>query len=158
MEEQILTLANNIAQFIAPFTPLLIEAGTFSRDAIAELIVQNGGQAIYERVQGLWSRIRGTTEQDQLSIEGAATLLSVDPQNERNLVIFRDVLIDVLRNSPSLLRELDSEIDMLRTEMSVIADKSSWIENVSQESSGTTRQTVQASDDSVIKDVRQISK
>lgn len=151
---EIAELSTAIVTRLAPFLPLLVSAARFSRDAIAEMIVQNGGQAAFNHAQGLWQRIRGSYEDDAL-VNGAAMMVSAEPTNESFHQQLANILATRLSENKQLAEELLSLLGGKGTVQEIIAGKGSLIENITQEMEGSGTQSVRATNDSIITGVTQ---
>jgi hypothetical protein len=147
MTNEIAQTAATIAAYLAPFTPYLIEGGKkFAGEA---------GEAAWENAQKVWGKIKSHFGDDK-KIETAAKTVSTDPEDEDYQSLLAKALATKLNEDTKFTGELLTLIGGQEAVIKVKADKSSWIEAVTQEIEGTGgKQTVEASDDSVIKGVRQ---
>jgi len=140
---------------LAPFLPYLIDAGKFSGGALAEMVVQEGGEAAWKKAQTLWGKLK-THLGDDPEVTSAATMVVARPEDETRQTMLAKVLGDRLQASPELAQEILSLLGGQEGVQKVLADRSSWVEDVSQRMKGTGTQTVEAKDHSVIRGVRQI--
>jgi len=89
-------------------------------------------------------------------VQGAATVVAVKPEDETRQTLLAEVLGGRLQENPALAQELFDLLGGQEAVQQVLAERGSWVEDVTQRMKGGGKQIVQASDDSVIKDVRQI--
>lgn len=142
---------------LAPFLPLLLLGAKFSAEAIAEMVVQKGGEAAWHKAQLLWGKIKTRYGGDGV-IEGAAKMVAAKPEDNNLQKILATQLGERLKEDPEVAKELLELLGGTESVQKIIADRSSWVEDVTQELTGDGSQIVQASDDSVIKGVRQVKK
>jgi len=157
MEIDIAQVAAAIVTVLAPFTPILIDMTKFSSQAIAEMIVQKGGEATWQKAQLIWNKLKVYFDDDKI-VEGAAMMVAGQPENEDFQKILAVQLASRLQQHPDLVRELLELLGGQNSIQMITTDRSSWVEDVTQEMSGSGSQIVQASDDSVIKGIKQIRK
>ncbi len=148
-------VAAAVVKILAPFTPFLIDAGKTASEKFAEAIGEKGGESAWQKAQQLWSKLNGNLEKDT-KVQSIAQTVAADPADEDSLRLFAKTLAQRLEDHPELTKQL---IELLGGEQAVqqevIAERGSWIEDVLQ--SGAGKKTVRASDDSVIKGVKQVS-
>ena len=148
MSENYAQIAATITAYLAPFTPYLVESG--------KKFAGKAGEAAWEKAQTIWGEIKSRFGDDK-KIETAAKTVSSDPQDEDFQGLFAEALAARLKDTPDFANELLNIIGGEDAVQKVLADRSSWVEDVTQEfSGGGGQQVVQARDDSVIKGVRQI--
>lgn len=140
---------------LAPFLPLLVSAAQFSRDAIAEMIVQNGGQVAFERARGIWQQIRGSYEDDAL-VNGAAMMVSAEPANATFQQQLSNVLAMRFAENEQLVEELIALLGGNEAVQEVIAKTGGEIKDVAQEMEGSGKQVVKATGKGKITGVTQI--
>ena len=155
-------MANDIGQTaaavvttLAPFTPFLIEVGKASGKKLAEVVAEKGGEAAWKKAQALWDKLQ-TRFQDDAEVQGAATMVAAKPEDEARQTMLAEVLGARLQENPALAQELFDLLGGREAVQQVLAERGSWVEDVTQRMKGGGRQIVQASDDSVIEGVRQI--
>ena len=78
-------------------------------------------------------------------------------ENTYQALLFK-ALVARLKENPKLVQELVSILGGKETIQQVLSSNSSWVEEVTQHTTGESKQTVKADHDSVIKGVRQIRK
>ena len=155
-------MANDIGQTaaavvttLAPFTPFLIEVGKAGGKKLAEVMAEKGGEAAWKKAQALWDKLQARF-QDDAEVQGAATVVAVKPEDEARQTLLAEVLGARLQENPALAQELFDLLGGQEAVQQVLAERGSWVEDVTQRMKGGGKQIVQASDDSVIKGVRQI--
>jgi len=140
---------------LAPFTPFLIKVGKAGGKKLAEAITEQGGEAAWKKAQALWDKLQ-TRFQDDAEVQGAATMVAAKPEDEARQTMLAEVLGARLQENPALAQELFDLLGGQEAVQQVLAERGSWVEDVTQRMKGAGKQIVQASDDSVIKGVRQI--
>ena len=157
-------MANDIGQIaaavvttLAPFTPFLIEVGKASGKKLVEVVAEKGGEAAWKKAQALWDKLQARFQDDD-EVQVMATVLAVKPEDETRQTLLAEVLGARLQENPALAQELFDLLGGQEAVQQVLAERGSWVEDVTQRMKGGGKQIVQASDDSVIKSVRQIKK
>ena len=157
-------MANDIGQIaaavvttLAPFTPFLIEVGKAGGKKLAEVMAEKGGEAAWKKAQALWDKLQARFQDDD-EVQVMATVLAVKPEDETRQTLLAEVLGARLQENPALAQELFDLLGGQEAVQQVLAERGSWVEDVTQRMKGGGKQIVQASDDSVIKSVRQIKK
>lgn len=140
---------------LAPFTPFLLEVSKAGGKKLAEVIAEKGGEAAWKKAQVLWDKLKARFDDDP-EVKSAATMVAAKPEDETRQTMLAEVLGARLQENPALAQELFDLLGGQEKLQQVLADRSSWVENVIQRMKGSGQQIVQASDDSVIKDVEQI--
>lgn len=144
-----------VVTVLTPFIPYLVDAAKFSAAALAEMIVQKGGETAWQQARALWGKISDRYSEDGV-VSGAATMLAAQPENEEFQTILTRELTLRLQEDQKLLQDIQSLIGGQEVVQKVLAGRSSWVENVTQEISGIGgTQVVKAKDDSVISGVKQ---
>jgi hypothetical protein len=144
-----------VVTMLAPFTPFLIEVGKAGGKKLAEVMAEKGGEAAWKKAQALWDKLQ-TRFQDDAEVQSAATVVAVKPEDEARQTMLAEVLGARLQENPALVQELFDLLGGQEAVQQVLAERGSWVEDVTQRMKGGGKQIVQASDDSVIKGVRQI--
>ncbi len=147
--------AATVVDILAPFTPFLIKVGKASGKKLAEVIAKKGSEAAWEKAKALWGKLKARFG-DDLELESAATMVAAKPRDETRQTMLAEVLGARLQENPALAQELFDLLGGQEAVQQVLADRSSWVEDVTQRMKGSGKQIVQASDDSVITGVRQI--
>ena len=140
---------------LAPFTPFLIEVGKAGGKKLAEVITEQGGEAAWKKAQALWDKLQARFQDDD-EVQVMATVLAVKPEDETRQTLLAEVLGARLQENPALAQELFDLLGGQEAVQQVLAERGSWVEDVTQRMKGGGRQIVRASDDSVIKGVQQI--
>ncbi len=154
MDQNYAQIAGAITTTIAPFIPYLIE-GT---KGVAKSFGEGIGKVSYEQAKSIWESIKSRFGDDK-NIELAAVTLASDPQDEDYQSLLAKALTKRLKETPDLANNLVALLGGQEAIQEVLADKSSWVEEIEQETTGKgSRQIVQAKNDSVIKGVKQIKK
>ena len=140
---------------LAPFTPFLIEVGKAGGKKLAEVMAEKGGEAAWKKAQALWDKLQARFQDDD-EVQVMATVLAVKPEDETRQTLLAEVLGARLQENPALAQELFDLLGGQEAVQQVLAERGSWVEDVTQRMKGGGRQIVRASDDSVIKGVQQI--
>ena len=140
---------------IAPFTPFLIEIGKASAKKLTEVVAEKGGEAAWQKAQALWQKAKANLGKDTI-FQSAATMVADNPDDEARQKMLAQVLAERLNKEEAFAEELWGLLGGRDSIQQVLADGGSWVEDIVQESSGSGQQTVRASNNSVIKGVRQI--
>ena len=140
---------------LAPFTPFLIEVGKAGGKKLAEVMAEQGGEAAWKKAQALWDKLQ-TRFHDDAEVQVMATGVAVKPEDEARQTMLAEVLGARLQENPALAQELFDLLGGQEAVQQVLAERGSWVEDVTQRMKSGGKQIVQASDDSVIKGVRQI--
>lgn len=147
-------VSSAIVAILTPFMPYLVNAAQFSASAIGEMVVQNGGEAAWQRAQILWGKIVNHHKDDAV-INGAATMLAAQPENERFQSSLAHELAMRLQDEQALLNEIIAVIGGQESVQKILANNS-LVEDITQKAQGKGgTQIVKAENDSVIKGVEQ---
>ena len=122
---------------------------------LAEVMAEKGGEAAWKKAQALWDKLQ-TRFHDDAEVQVMATGVAVKPEDEARQTLLAGVLGARLQGNPALAQELFDLLGGQEAVQQVLAEQGSWVEDVTQRMKGGGKQIVQASDDSVIKGVRQI--
>ncbi|MBA2681994.1 MAG: HEAT repeat domain-containing protein [Ktedonobacteraceae bacterium] len=143
-------IAASVVALLAPFTPYLVEAGKAAGGAAAK----TGGEVAWEKAKSLWEKIHAHAGEDK-KLQGAALMVSADPEDESMQATFAKALGAHLEADPAFAEELVRLMGGSQAVQEVIAEHQSLVENVGQQLKGAGKQTVRASDNSAIRGVRQ---
>lgn len=157
MQPDVVQISSATVVSLAPFLPLLIQAGKFTAEAIAEMVIQKGGENAWTKAQALWSKVNAGLRDDE-DVKDAARMLARQPESKTRQTALVEVLAVRLQDDPVLASELASLLGGQESIQQVLADRNSWVEDIEQSMTGAGKQIVKASDDSVIRGVRQIKK
>ena len=155
MTTDIVQTAAAVVTTLAPFTPFLIEVGKAGGKKLAEVMAEKGGEAAWKKAQALWNKLQ-TRFHDDDEVQVMAMGVAVKPENQARQTMLAEVLGARLQENPALAQELFDLLGGGEAVQQVLAERGSWVEDVTQRMKGGGGQIVQASDDSVIKGVRQI--
>jgi len=150
-------LAAAVTTALAPFTPYLIEASKEAGKKLAETIGEKGGESAWEKAQGLWEKIKPHFGNDP-KVKGAALMVSAEPSDESSQTLLATTLATRLKENPKLAQELLELLGGQNSVQQIIANRKSWVRDVTQQMSGSGEQTVKADNNSHIQDVKQIKK
>lgn len=134
---------------ISPFLPYLGKAG--------EAFAKSGGEAAWQAAENIWQKIVGASSNDA-KLSGAVSLLLADPVDEDSLSILAKSLESHLERNPDLAEALLTELGGQPRVQEMVAERGSRLSGNEQELRGSGRQTISASDDSVIENSRQSSR
>jgi hypothetical protein len=148
-------IAAAVVTVLSPFTPFLLDTGKTAGKKLAEAIAQKGSEATWKTAQTLWAKLTAHFGDDAV-VKSAATMVADQPEDETRQTMLAGVLGARLQENPALAEELLDLLGGQEAVQQVLADRSSWVEDVTQRMKGSGTQTVKASHDSVIKGVRQI--
>ena len=143
-----------IVATLAPFTPFLIEVGKTGGKKFAEVIAAKGGESAWKKAQGVWDKLKNYFKDDR-EIESAVTMVAAKPEDQTRQTLLVEVLIARLQENPAFANDLYNALGGQEAVQQVLADRSSWVEDVTQQMKGKGMQRIEASEDSVIKGVKQ---
>jgi len=135
--------------------PFLVEMGKAGGKKLAQVVAEKGGETAWEKAQALWGKVKARLGDDD-EIKSAATMVAARPEDEARQTMLAEVLGARLQKDPALAQELFDLLGGGKAVQQVLAERSSWVEDVAQRMEGRGKQTVRADDDSVITGVRQI--
>mgnify|MGYP006297403901 CR=1 FL=1 len=156
MDMSIAEISVAVVDRLAPFLPFLIEAGKTSVKKLSEVMAEKGGETAWNKAQALWRKVKTRFGGDS-EVQSAATVVAAKPEDGSRQTMLAEILNRRLQEDPVLAKELLDVLGGKTVVQQVLADRSSWVENITQKAMGTGEQTVHASDDSVITGVKQIS-
>ena len=157
METDVTQIAAALVATLAPFMPFLIEVGRASGQKLAEVIAENGGEAIWKKSQELWKKLKALFG-DEPEVVSAATMVAIKPDNEARQTMLAEILATRLADNPKLALEIFDLLGGQEAVQQVVAERSSWVDSVLQRMEGLGTQSIQARDGSVIRGVRQIKR
>lgn len=157
MNGDIAQIAAAIVTLLAPFTPYLLEIGKAAGQKWAETLAEKGGEATWTKAKVIWEKIQSRFG-DDAKVKGAALIVSADPEDTSSQTILAKALGVHLKEDPQFAQELLQLLGGTQSVQRVLADRRSWVEDVTQEIEGIGIQIAKASEDSVIKRVRQTKK
>ncbi len=154
MNNEITQIAAAVVTVVAPFTPYLLEIGKATGQKWVETIAEKGGEAAWDKAKMIWEKIRTHVNEDS-KIKGAALIVSAAPEDASTQILLVDALATHLNVDPQLTQELLRLLGGSQAVQEVLADRQSWVEDVTQNLKGLGTQIVKGSDGSTIKSVRQ---
>ncbi len=153
----IVEIATATAATLAPYLPYVIKAGKAAGEKIAEGIGKAGGEAAWEKAGAIWDKIKGHFS-EKPELEHAAGLVAMQPDDPTYQKVLAKTLASYLETRTDLRQDLLDLLGGEKAVQKVLADKGSWVEDVTQDLQGTGTQIVEATNQSVIKRVKQIRK
>jgi hypothetical protein len=150
-------IAAATATALAPFMPFLIDVGKTAGKKLAETVAAKGGETAWKKAEALWGKLTARFGDDP-ELKGAAMMVAAKPEEESYQTLLAKALGARLQENPALAQEIFDLLGGQAAVQQVLADRSSWVEDVTQQMTSGGRQTVKASQDSVIKGVRQIKR
>ncbi len=154
MQIDVAHTAAAVVATLAPFTPLLVQAGKFTGKALAEMVVQKGGEQAWNKAQSIWAKLSGHADQDN-DFQDAATMLARRPEDKPRQEMLAEIVANYLQEDPALANDLFGLLGGGKAVQEVLADKNSLVMAVTQSLKGTGSQTVRASNGSAIIGVNQ---
>lgn len=148
-------IAAAVTAALAPFTPFLLEIGKAGRKKLMEVINEKGGDAAWDLAQKLWGKIK-TYMSDDADVNGATLLVSAKPEDESRQIMLATALANGLKGNPKLAQELSDLLGGENAVQQVLANRKSWVKDVTQQMSGGGKQTIKADNNSRITGVKQI--
>jgi hypothetical protein len=146
-------LTKAVVSVLIPFLPFMIEGAHSATKKVAEVIAQKGGEAAWSRAQAVWARIKALLPTAP-SLARAAENVATDPAEPG----YRDALLRAMQmhieTHPKLALELAGLLGNEHGIQEIIVN-SSRIEDVTQELSGSGKQSVKAARGAVVRGVRQ---
>lgn len=134
---------------ISPFLPYLGKAG--------EAFAKSGGDAAWKAAENIWQKIVGASN-DDAKLGGAVSLILADPVDKDSLAMLAKSLESHLERNPDLAEALLIALGGEQRVQEMVAEHGSRLSGNEQELSGSGRQTMSASNDSVIENSRQSSR
>jgi hypothetical protein len=122
---------------------------------LAEVITEKSSEAAWKKAQALWDKLKVHFGDDP-EVQSATAMVAAKPEDETRQTMLAEVLADRLQSYPVLTDELLALVGGQESLQQVLADRSSWVENVTQRIAGSGKQVVKANDNSIITGVRQI--
>ena len=150
MTDSLIQNAAFVATSLAPFLPYLVEVGK----GMAKVIGEEVSKESLNNAQQAWEKIKNHFKGDR-KIEDSATGLAENPTDQDYLDLMAKALAARMAEKPELAEELVEVLGGRQAVQRVLAEKGSWVEKVTQEINRSGTQTVEARNDSVIKNVKQ---
>jgi hypothetical protein len=105
--EQIPSIAQSIVSWLVPFFPYLIKGVKLAGAKWFEALGEKGGEEAIKKAEILWNSIK-TKSSGNKSLEGAALILSENPENQDVQQMLAKALAKALQEYPELVRELET--------------------------------------------------
>lgn len=150
-------LAAAVTTALAPFTPYLLEISKEAGKKLAETIGEEGGEAAWKTAQELWRKIKSHFGEDP-KVKGAVLMVSADPNDETSQTLLATTLATRLKENQKLAQELLELLGGQNAIQQVLANRKSWVKDVTQQMNGGGEQTIKADNNSRIQGVKQIKK
>jgi len=135
----------------------LVEIGKAGSKKLLEVINEKGGEVAWNKAQELWNKLMSALGNDP-KVQGAALMVSAEPEDESSQTMLAITLATRLKENPILAQELFDLLGGQTAVQQVLADRKSWVNDVTQQMSGSGEQTVKADNNSSITGVKQIKK
>lgn len=150
MEINIPQIASIIAAALAPFMPYLATGASEAAKALGETL----GKAAFEQAKSIWEDMKTHFEGDR-KIQGAALMLSDEPENQKYQDLLAEAIAARLKEQPALAEDLYQRLAGIPGRQRVHAEGHSLIENSQQEIQGSGKQEITAKNDSAISGISQ---
>lgn len=150
-------IAAAITTALAPFMPFLIEIGATTSKKIVDVVSEKSGEEAWNLAQELWNKIKIYFENDA-DIKGAALMVSAKPKDESRQTLLAVALTEKLKENPKLAQELFDLLGGQSAVQRVLANRKSWVKDVTQKINGSGEQIIKADNNSRIQGVKQIKK
>lgn len=150
-------VATAVVAALVPYLPRLVQAGQETAETAVKIVVQEGGKVAWGQAQKIWQKIKGRFG-DDTELDSTAQLAAAKPEQDTYKSLFAEVLAARLQQDEALAEELMMLLGGQEAVQEIVAEQGSWVENVTQEMEGPGRQTLRATDDSVISGVKQSKK
>jgi len=150
-------VAAAVTAALAPFAPFLVEIGKAGSKKLVDVINEKGGDAAWNLAQKLWGKIKSHMS-DDADVNGATLMVSAKPEDESRQTMLAIALASGLKENPKLAQELSDLLGGENVIQQVLANRKSWVKDVTQQMSGDGEQTIKADKNSRIQGVKQIKK
>lgn len=105
--EQFLPIAQSIVTWLSPFFPYLIKGVKLAGQEWFKALGEKGGEEAVKQASNLWETIKDKSSNDK-NIEGAAFILSEQPENNDIQKVLVNALVEVIKKNPELATELEA--------------------------------------------------
>ncbi len=146
-------IAATVVTTLAPFTPFLLDVGKAGGQKLAEVIAEKGGDAAWNKAQAVWNILKARFGGDQ-EVTSAVGMVAAKPQDETRQTLLAEVLGTHMQADPELAEQILKLLGGQQAVQQVLAERGSWVEDISQHIKGSGQQTAKASR-SVMKGVKQ---
>jgi hypothetical protein len=148
-------IATAITAWLSPFLPYLYELLKTGGNKFIEFIAEKGGESAWTAAQKIWDKINNTPPQNE-EVKGAMMIVAANPSNLEYQAILAKALIKQFNKRPSLAKEFVRHFNNNIHFQEILANNKSLVEKVSQNMSGTGRQSIKAINRSTVRNVTQI--
>jgi hypothetical protein len=104
--EQILPLVQSIVTWLSPFFPYLIKGVKLAGAEWFKSLGEKGGEEAVKKATSLWETIKKKSSNDK-NIEGAALILSEQPESTDVQKVLVNALVEVAKKNPEFAKELE---------------------------------------------------
>lgn len=105
--EQFLPIAQSIVTWLSPFFPYLIKGVKLAGQEWFKALGERGGEEAVKKASNLWETIKNKSPNDK-NIEGAALILSEQPENTDIQKVLVNALVEVIKKNPGFAKELEA--------------------------------------------------
>jgi len=151
----VIEIATATVTALAPYLPHLLKGAQIAGEKFGEGLATRAGELTLGKVTEIWGKIKNRFTQHP-ELEHAAGLVGTQPDDPTYQTFFAKALAAYLQQDPQLSEDLLKLLGGEQAVQSVVADRSSMIEDVTQEMEGKGAQSVEARDNSVVRGVRQV--
>lgn len=153
----VIEIATATVTALAPYVPYLLKGVKAAGGKFAEGMATKGGELAGGQISEIWDKIKKHFGEHP-ELEHAAGLVAAGPADPTYQTVFAKALATYLGKNPQLSEDLLKLLGGEQGVQKVIADRSSTVEDVTQEIEGSGTQSVEATDNSTVRGVRQIRK
>jgi hypothetical protein len=150
----VIEIATATITALAPYLPILLHGIQKAGEKFGDTLASKAGEAAAAKIPKLWGKIKDRFAQHP-QLEHAAALVATQPDDSSYQTVFAKALAVYLQQEPQLAQDLLELLGGESAVQKVAADHSSLVEEVTQDMQGTGRQTVEATDNSVVRGIRQ---
>ncbi len=150
----VIEIATATVTALAPYLPRLLHGVQLAGEKFGDTLASKAGEAAAAKMPELWAKIKNRFAQHP-QLEHAAGLVATQPADSTYQTVFAKALAAYLQQDPQLAQDLVALLGGESAVQKVAADHSSLIEDLTQEMQGTGRQTVEATDNSTVRGIRQ---
>ena len=105
--EQFLPIAQSIVTWLSPFFPYLIKGVKLAGQEWFKALGEKGGEEAVKQASNLWETIKDKSSNDK-NIEGAAFILSEQPENTDIQKVLANALVESIKKNPELAAEFET--------------------------------------------------
>jgi hypothetical protein len=153
----IVQIASAAVAIVSPHLPALLKAGKFAGEKLIEAAAKKTADKALEKAGAVWDTLKGYFG-EKPDLEAAANLLATNPKDPTYQKVLAKPLASLLKEKPELSEKLLALMGGEQRVQEVLAERASWVDDVTQELEGAGTQRVKAKDESIIRGVRQTAK